>query len=332
MASKHALIVAEKPSIAKGIAQLLCPGQPTRIAGSSQFNPNWKFPYTFNNKDYSIVCTSVSGHMKGMDFPSAYRKWKSCVPSALFQLPVELTVKEDAKNIHKNLTVQAKRASVLVIATDNDREGENIGFEIIEECKRVNANIQVLRMKFGSLTRHEITHAMQHLVPPDELASDACRARSEIDLRIGCVFTRFQTLRIQQLYPDLQQKLVSYGPCQFPTLGFIVDRYCSREAFITEDFYKIIVNHTVEGSKVQFNWARIRIFDELLTSLLTERCVAARTATVTRVVGRETSRRRPIGLTTTALQQIASRKYRLSPADTLATAEKLYQVNTASCL
>ena len=48
----------------------------------------------------------------------------------------------------------------------------------------------------------------------------------ELDLRIGAAFTRFQTMRLQKLFPDsLSNKLVSYGSCQFPTMGFVVERY-----------------------------------------------------------------------------------------------------------
>ena len=42
---------------------------------------------------------------------------------------------------------------------------------------------------------------------------------------VGCAFTRFQTLRLRSVFPQvLSDQLISYGPCQFPTLGFVVDR------------------------------------------------------------------------------------------------------------
>lgn len=56
--------------------------------------------------------------------------------------------------------------------------------------------------------------------------SDAVDARIELDLRIGAIFTRFQTIKLRNRFNELEgQRVLSYGPCQFPTLGFVVERY-----------------------------------------------------------------------------------------------------------
>jgi len=56
----------------------------------------------------------------------------------------------------------------------------------------------------------------------------------------GAAFTRFQTLRLQKVFPDvLAEQVISYGSCQFPTLGFVVERYKAREQFQPEAFHKI---------------------------------------------------------------------------------------------
>lgn len=83
----------------------------------------------------------------------------------------------------------------------------------------------------AALVPSDIFRAINNLVEPDENASKAVDARQEIDLRIGAAFTRLQTLRLQNafdwgpLLPNGRDRmLLSYGPCQFPTLGLIVQR------------------------------------------------------------------------------------------------------------
>lgn len=56
----------------------------------------------------------------------------------------------------------------------------------------------------------------------------------------GAAFTRLQTMHLARVFPQkLANKLISYGSCQFPTLGFVVERYKDIENFIPEPFWKI---------------------------------------------------------------------------------------------
>ena len=57
------------------------------------------------------------------------------------------------------------------------------------------------------------------------------RARCELDLRLGAAFTRLQTLTLQNEYEGLDG-IMSYGPCQFPTMWFVVQRAKRIEAFL----------------------------------------------------------------------------------------------------
>jgi hypothetical protein len=103
--------------------------------------------------------------------------------------------------------------------------------------------------------------------------------------------------------------------------------YLSVQAHISEDFWKLVIKHTVEGEgTVNFLWSRHRLFDEGLTQALLDRCLAAASprATVTRVTARDSHRKRPVGLNTTELQKIASRKFRMDPQKCLQVAESLY--------
>lgn len=57
------------------------------------------------------------------------------------------------------------------------------------------------------------------------------------------------------------KSIVSYGSCQFPTLGFIVERYQAIREFISETFWKISMKHEREDIMVEFVWDRQRLFD-----------------------------------------------------------------------
>nr|KAG5704928.1 hypothetical protein BaRGS_003911 [Batillaria attramentaria] len=80
----------------------------------------------------------------------------------------------------------------------------------------------------------------------------------DIQLARRAAFTRFQTLRLKKVFPEkLADQLISYGSCQFPTLGFVVERYKQVQAFVPEPFWKLRVTHERdEEAKAEFVWER----------------------------------------------------------------------------
>jgi DNA topoisomerase III len=114
------------------------------------------------------------------------------------------------------------------------------------------------------------------------------------------------------------------GSCQFPTLGFVVDRYFRVKNFVPENFWGIKVTHKRDDINVVFNWARNRLFDRAAVIILFERCIAAKTARVTKVQERPTSKWKPLPLTTVELQKVASRLLRMNSQQAMSIAESLY--------
>ena len=167
--------------------------------------------------------------------------------------------------------------------------------------------------------------AARNPVDLDEKQANAVAARIEIDLRIGAAFTRCLTLNLKPMILPVQElKVVSYGSCQFPTLGFVVDRYFRVRNFIPEPFWKINVVHKKDGVKVNFNWKRVHLFDRMMTTILYERCLQAKTAKVIKMQKRPTSKWRPLPLTTVELQKNGSRFLRMNSQRVMEVAEHLY--------
>jgi DNA topoisomerase-3 len=259
-----------------------------------------------------------------LDFPEQYRSWRSVDPVELFSLPVHKVVPEDKRGIESTLQQEARRCDWLILWLDCDREGENIAFEVIDVCTRAKKNLRVLRARFSALIPADIRRALETLVAPDKNQSDAVDARQEIDLRLGAAFTRFQTMRLQVRFPELQSEVISYGPCQFPTLGFVVHRYMQRQNFVSEPFWYLTVTVQHNGGTSNFSWSRHRLFDRASCLILYEQCIQQGSARVVDIIEKPRSRWRPIPLATIEFQKAASSLLRMSSEHAMTIAEELY--------
>ncbi|KAL2181757.1 DNA topoisomerase [Thermothelomyces heterothallicus CBS 202.75] len=320
------LCVAEKPSIAKAVAGHLSGGHYQTSNTRDAYIKNYTFDFDFGPPwgHCSVTMTAVKGHLTTVEFPGDYKQWEYPPPDRLFDAPIMTVVSSDSKSIAKNIEDQARHASALVIWTDCDREGEHIGSEIRDAARKGNARIQVKRARFSNVERAHILSAARRLTALDDRQVDAVSARIELDLRIGYAFTRFLTLNLRPLGGPLSNLTLSYGSCQFPTLGFVVDRYFRVKNFVPEPFWGIKVMHERDGIQVDFNWSRHRLFDRMSVVILYERCLAARTAKVTKVQEKPTKKWKPLPLTTVELQKMATRFLRMSGQQAMTVAEKLY--------
>lgn len=326
MPGRKILCVAEKPSIAKAVASHLGGGViTTRSVQGNPYVKNYDFSFNFRQwGNCDVTMTSVLGHLTGLDFPPEYKAWRSCNPSALFDAETIETIDNDKKCIADNIRDQARFASILFIWTDGDREGENIGAEVRAQAKKGNRTIEVKRARFSNIERAHVIQAAQSPVELDDRQVNAVAARIELDLRIGVAFTRLQTLQLQGLSDRLADSVLSYGSCQFPTLGFVVDRYHRVRNFKPEPFWLIKVTHVRDDIKVNFNWKRGHLFDRGIVTIIFEQCLDSKKAKVTKRQKKPTSKWRPLPLTTVELQMQGSRYLRMNSQKIMQVAENLY--------
>ena len=338
------LSVAEKPSVAKELSRIMNGGrEPRSRRGISPYNHNFDVSDVElgagqgqRGQRGSMVVTSVSGHMMEINFDDSHKQWNSCSPVALFSAPIIKYVRMDGQNrdnVAKNLRAEAANCTVLLLWLDCDTEGENIAYEVIQVCCEANPRLQVLRARFSALTERDVFRALRNPDRPNPHMNDAVDARQEVDLRLGAAFTRFQTMRYQKKFDELRHRTLSYGPCQFPTLGFIVDRYDEINDFLSDDFWSLHLEYQVPDPTperpdnsllVQFKWARDRIYDRLGCLLLFEPCID-QLATVVQCDSRPKTKSRPVPLNTVELQKCASRYLHMDSQRTLDVAEALYQ-------
>ncbi|OLL26150.1 DNA topoisomerase 3 [Neolecta irregularis DAH-3] len=318
--------VAEKPSVAKAVASALGGGRFQTSNTTNRFIKNYETEFRFRELgESSVVVSSVAGHLTSLDFDSNFSNWRSCRPIDLFEAAIVKKTPESNKAIEKNIKTQSRRSQYLIIWTDCDREGEHIGTEIANAAKEANPRIDVLRARFSNVEAQHIIQAAGNLVRIDEKQAAAVDARIELDLRIGSAFTRFQTLELQSRYAELARELISYGSCQFPTLGFVVDRWLRVKKFVPETFWLIKVVYRRENMNVNFSWKRNHLFDRLIVMILYERCLESGPARVASVIKKPASKWQPLPLTTVELQKQGSRFLRLSSKIIMDHAEKLYQ-------
>ena len=137
--------------------------------------------------------------------------------------------------------------------------------------------------------------------------------------------------------------MLSYGPCQFPTLGFVVLRDQAIENFIPEKFWQIILkiekeNQQKKPQQVDFKWCLERLFEKLpavlyYQDMLRKSKDAESGKYLARIESCEkkpTQKRKPYPMTTVTLQRLATARLKISGHQVMKSAEKLYQLGYIS--
>ncbi|KAK7306407.1 hypothetical protein VNO77_44346 [Canavalia gladiata] len=313
------LMVAEKPSIALSIASVLSRGQMFTRKGSTDIH---EFEGKFLGSSARFKVTSVIGHIFSVDFPGKYQDWTATDPLDLFQAQVIKAESNPKAHICRHLNQEARGCRYLVLWLDCDREGENICFEVIESTGfKIN---DTYRARFSSVTEKDVLTALDNLVRPSRDEALAVDARQEIDLKVGVAFTRFQTSYFQGKYGNLDSRVISYGPCQTPTLGFCVQRYLQINTFKPEKFWSLHPYIIQNGYEIQLEWQRGRLFDINVATMFQKLIAEDGLLEVTELSEKQETKSRPVGLNTVNLLKVASSALGFGPQMAMQLAERLY--------
>ena len=237
---------------------------------------------------------------------------------------------ETGRGAARTLGAMAKalaRADSLVLATDPDREGEAIAWQVLTWLEERNAigDAAVHRVAFHEITPHAVRTALMRPRDIDMDLVEAWRARRALDYLVG-----------YGLSPILWRKLPgcrSAGRVQSVALRLLCDREAGIEAFAPRQYWTVEAEiGTADGAVFPAALCRldgIAVGDDGLATAgmaedAAERIWTARLAVT--AVERDTLRRRPPPpFTTSTLQQEAARKLGFSIAETMDAAQRLYE-------
>jgi len=125
------------------------------------------------------------------------------------------------EKIIKELKAQLKDADTLLLATDEDREGESISWHLLQVLR---PKVPHRRMVFHEITKKAITHALEQGRDVDMNLVNAQEARRILDRLYGYTLSPF-------LWKKLSMRTLSAGRVQSPGLRLIVERERERIAF-----------------------------------------------------------------------------------------------------
>jgi DNA topoisomerase-1 len=177
--------------------------------------------------DEFVVRASV-GHIA--DLPS---KGLSVDVENSFKPNYELT--ERGATIVRELKAELKNASVLYLATDEDREGEAIAAHLFEYLK---PKVETKRMVFHEITKAAIDEAIAHPRSIDMKLVDAAEARRILDRLFG-----------YEVSPILWRKVnrgLSAGRVQSPAIRLVVEREQERMAHVSAGYWDLEAATTTE--------------------------------------------------------------------------------------
>jgi DNA topoisomerase-1 len=231
------------------------------------------------------------------------------------------TIPTKSKEVIADLKARADKASGVILATDEDREGEAIAWHLISALKLKGAPKRIV---FHEITKTAIDNALAHPRALDLNLVDAQQARRILDRLVG-----------YELSPFIWKKVrygLSAGRVQSIAMRLIVEREREIEKFIKEEYWSI--DAKFNKNKLSFGAKLNRIAEKTLGKFDLNNTKSATEVVddlgdakylVEEVTKKEVVRNPAAPFITSTLQQEAARKFGMSAKQTMVIAQQLYE-------
>ena len=267
----------------------------------------------FLGKGYEVIASK--GHIR--DLPKS--RFGIKVDEEARTLTPEYSVSKENAPTVKQIQELAKKADDIYIATDEDREGEAIGWHIAHAIKKEPDTLP--RIVFHEITKSAIEHALETARTIDMDRVNAQQTRRLLDRIVG--------YKLSPLLSSKIQKGLSGGRVQSSTLKIIVDREREIRAFKPEEYWTIdtLFAPGIEANLYAFDGEKLdklSIKNQAQAEAITER-IKAETFRVAAIETKQRKTSTPPPFMTSTLQQTASSKLGFSPKKTMMLAQTLYE-------
>ncbi len=239
----------------------------------------------------------------------------------------------DKKEVISKLKAAAKKADVIYLAPDPDREGEAIAWHIAEILPK---SAKIKRITFHSITKNEVLKALENPRTINQALVDAQQARRLLDRIVGYKISPILSRKIKR------GKATSAGRVQSVALKLVVDREKAIEEFKPVEYWNInaVLNnsskdkpfeahlYSVDGKKVEKEKTSEKDVFLVSSKDVAEKIVEKLKSAKYKVtdVEKKEKRRNPVPpFITSTLQQEASRHYGFSASRTMSVAQTLYE-------
>ncbi len=230
-------------------------------------------------------------------------------------------VPEGKKGVIKKLQDLLNKSDELWIATDEDREGEAIGWHLVETLQR-KKDQPIRRIVFHEITEEAIKAAAEHPREIDLKLVDAQQARRILDRLVGYTLSPF-------LWKKVYRGL-SAGRVQSVAVRIIVDRERQINAFNPVEYWTIEAELQTEKKETFIAKLSQKDGKKFVPSTAAESkavvdAVTGKPFTVAEIEEKELERSPAPPFTTSTLQQEAGRKLGFSVKQTMMVAQQLYE-------